>query len=485
MRALLDVPTQIVILIAAIVVPQAVLIGLVGLCRVSGSTYPVLTECASTATFNYLHVLWSTQRWALLLLVAIMHLLSGPQSLLGRGGRFAVIAASTVGVSVSWSTLMASRSFGATNPLDLAWNTLRMFWERDSPYVHFEGCLGSAIDAECLHYLYTFPVLLGSLGSLPLEAALSVWSTINVILLILCAWTISFGFRLHPLNAFMFSGIFAASSASQNVITNGQYTLLALLLLVGLPIALHNPILSGAAFGLGMFKVSLFVPLFALLAVVRLRAAMSAVAVVAVAGIGSVVWLRAPVAEVLLGPAIVASKFGSVGYAEFGMGDVPRLAAVRGISLGSAGSLILALIGCAVAIFAFKFTRDYLAALSVACIASLIVFPHLPYDYVMLAPSFALALARHGAGWVSRFYLAATSGFLLLSPRKVFRILESFMGIEMLSFRAFFAWPTSTQSALAIFIINVSIIALCIHVAKSNSSTDDAVVSRNVLSPSG
>lgn len=457
---------QMAVLASGIIVPQLLLIGLVGLCRISAWNFPVLTQCQTTTTLSYVFRLWDSQRWAILLLVLLLEVFRDPQEIPKAGSSWPVIVASTLGVLGSWGTVASARAVGAENPLDLLWNALRMFWLRDSPYAYFDGCLGSAATVECLHYFHTFPLVLGFLGSLPLEAALATWAAINTIFVVLCAWSISLGFRLQPLGAFTFSLIFASAPATHNVIGNGQYTLMALLLLVGLPVALRNPIAGGAVFGLGMFKVSLFFPLFMLLAVARFRAAASASAVVALAGMFSVLWLRAPAAEVLFGPFIASRNFGGLGYAEFGMGDIPRLLASREVGLGSIGSLLLAAIGSWIAIWAFRRTHDYLAALAIACLITLIVFPHLPYDYVMVCPSFALALSRYRARRTARIALASVSGVLLASPRVALRLLESLTGIETSGLRALFIWPIPTQGALILFFMNVTAAALCLAVAE-------------------
>ena len=233
--------------------------------------------------------------------------------------------------------------------LDFLWLASRNFWARISPYSLSPGCYGGdgfpATSAECTAYLPAYPMLLGLFSGFSFETAeaLSFWTNLATIPVILFA--VSRGFGLDWPRTALLAALFSASLGTYSTLLNGQAGLLTLLLLVAIPLIFAGSrwdLLVGCLAGLGAFKLSLSAPIVALYLVARARLGLGVVVSSAAATAFSVVWLRAPWGETLLGPLRVSSALGAW-TRERSSGDLPRV--LNDLPL-SAGDCNTGLVGC-------------------------------------------------------------------------------------------------------------------------------------------
>lgn len=350
---------------------------------------------------------------------------------------------------------VAPRLIGArrdAGSIDFLWLASRNFWTQISPYsMGSPDCLGDGFPATsttCLGYLHTYPILVGPFVRFPFETAAMLFFWTNLFFLPIIVLALSRAFELSWIHTAILATIFGASLGTYNTLVNGQAGLLTLLLLIAIPLIVHDSrrgFLVGIVAGFGAFKLSLSAPFVALYLLARPRLGAGVVVTSALAAVFSALWLPGPWIKTFLAPIEVASRVGAWTRAR-SSGDLPRILS----DLNVADSLMLT---TGLTIFAITLiaglwwrSKDFFVSMAGASIVSLLFFPHFPYDYLVLVLTFAFSLSRLTEN-LGRA-LATLSGILLVSPQYLLQATGSLPTLgSAQAGAAALAWPMSTTAS--------------------------------------
>jgi hypothetical protein len=270
------------------------------------------------------------------------------------------------------------------------WGTHALLGGRDPYRLFLDG--HCCVLVQIPNYLHLLYFLLTPLGALPLATARAVWLGANVVMLGGAALLVGrrAGLRGWPLAAF--AALLPCSQPFVNCLINGQQTGLVLLAAV-LATWARSDLAAGAAWAVLLTKYSFAPVAFAAPLARRWRqvAVLSFVTVAALAAFcvvtGTAPW--AALAEPLRVNRAMAR----------GAGDVMTLASVHGVDRSSVACYALAAVVAAGLTWAGRRLLagpERLAALACGSLVSLMVFPHLLYDYCLLLPVLAVGLRREG-----------------------------------------------------------------------------------------
>jgi len=279
--------------------------------------------------------------------------------------------------------------------LDMPWMPARLLGQGIDPYGAYLDPLTTSRQflAQIPNMLHSTYVLFTPFGLLSWEWAKSIYAFINLSLAVLVLFRIRAIFKLENAEFLFLATVFILSIPFRVTIYNGQFSLVALL---GVLLFLERvTIARSIGLGIALLKYSFAFPIaFIVLLSKDMRKHLLFIVLPALSGL-----------------VVFHLMFqGDKDYSFTGMVIAPLLVALVGTGIGAsdlyslfravlpeASSLILvgvlvaiAAIGLAVAIWIRRL--NLWSQISLICLVSLTILPHLIYDYVFLLPIVALAI---------------------------------------------------------------------------------------------
>ena len=299
----------------------------------------------------------------------------------------------SIGLAASSAGVLAWQMLALTPYQDFPWLLSRKFGLGESPFSEYllDTNAGPERAAEIPNMLHGTYVLLAPLGLMDFTNALVVYLLISLTLL---AGIIMLVYKESGQQKWVFwaaLGLFLGSSPVRVALYNGQFSVIALFLIMWF--FLQPTKLKGLAAGLAFLKYSFALPFFfsafrrkasyrgiLLGAVLPILGLLVMALVLGIRDIREFVQLTfAPLSAALVGTGIGAS-------------DIPSL--TRSLGYDSALVAVL-LVSVAVSLFvALRGSQDSLVYFSQLSLVSLAFFPHLLYDYVFLLGPVLVALLR-------------------------------------------------------------------------------------------
>jgi hypothetical protein len=260
--------------------------------------------------------------------------------------------------------------------LDMPWMPARLLGQGIDPYGAYLDPLTTSRQflAQIPNMLHSTYVLFTPFGFLSWEWAKSIYALINLSLAVLVLFRIRAIFKLENAEFLFLATVFILSIPFRVTIYNGQFSLVALL---GVLLFLERvTIARSIGLGIALLKYSFAFPIaFIVLLSKDMRKHLLFIVLPALSGL-----------------VVFHLMFqGDKDYSFTGMVIAPLLVALEASSLILVGVLVaIAAIGLAVAIWIRRL--NLWSQISLICLVSLTILPHLIYDYVFLLPIVALAI---------------------------------------------------------------------------------------------
>jgi hypothetical protein len=304
-------------------------------------------------------------------------------------------------VSVGQGFLNAVR-----NSQDLQWSPVSLLAGGTNPYTvalqanHSTALLLYQVPPY-LHILYT--VIL-PLAFLKFRTAATCWAVLGIGLAVLVVLLIAKRCRLDRLQTAILLLLFLCGTPFRNTIGNGQ-TSLVLLFFLAVSWYQRDRARSGVALAIASAKYSFVPAVWLWLALERrYNSLLVSIATLVFGWLAFSALAHSSPAETLLQPFEVASKYSLDG----GVGDIMTAIRQAGLDLPVTDGVHTSYLGALLVNFtAFLViwrrasVLDEACIFAALCIASLLSFRHLAYDYVLLTPALALSFSVEGTvKWV-------------------------------------------------------------------------------------
>jgi hypothetical protein len=313
---------------------------------------------------------------------------------LKQPGRLIPVATVLLGLVAALLTAKGLMSAIASSK-DFEWGPAKVLLDRQNPYLEFMRGGNELVDAAPPNYLPLLYFVLSPFALLSFGTAKVIWAALNVAMAIGAAIAVGRAAGWRGWGAALLVVTFLTSTPFRNAIANGQQALLILSCVI-VAFAVRPAAFAGAGLALAVTKYSFAPPMVLVLALRRRLSVIGwAVAISVVVAACFAVVVRSSLLDVLVQPLHVHQK--AVGS---GVADLMSVAqAAFGLDNSSSVLYILAIVGCVVLTAAsarFVIAADWIDALSIASLISLLCFKHLPYDFCFLLPVVVTGIRASG-----------------------------------------------------------------------------------------
>jgi hypothetical protein len=313
---------------------------------------------------------------------------------LKQPGRLIPVATVLVGLVAALLTAKGLMS-AITSSKDFEWGPAKVLLDRQNPYVEFIRGGNELVDAAPPNYLPLLYFVLSPFALLSFGTAKVIWAVLNVAMAISAAIAVGRAASWRGWAAALLVVTFLTSTPFRNVIANGQQTLLILVCAI-VAFTLRPAALGGAGLALAITKYSFAPPMVLVLALRRRLSVIGwAVAISVVVAVCFAVVVRSRFLDVLTQPLQVSQKAVGSGVADL----MSVVQAAFGLDSTSSVIYVLAIVGCVIFTAAsarFVIAADWIDALSIASLISLLCFKHLPYDFCFLLPVVVTGIRASG-----------------------------------------------------------------------------------------
>ena len=290
---------------------------------------------------------------------------------------------------------------------DFQWSPSVLFWDGINPYNYYLNGNeeNRIILSQAPNYLHSTYIFLYPFTLLDWESAKVLWALSSLLFAVISVWFLCRTAGCTFYETLFVAFIFFCSTPLRNCIGNGQHATLVLLAFCGFFV--KRKWLGDLSTGFGFFKYSFMPPLFLYLVLARGLKSMALLILPGFMG-----WLvfslyigSAPF-ETLMLPLKVSS------YAvSNGQGDLMTILGMLATNFDSVALLAVSYLMPLVLslLFAYYLSKnpgEPLYIFSMISVASLLLFKHLSYDYVLLLPVFIFAL-KNRFSWEGFFILTA------------------------------------------------------------------------------
>lgn len=313
---------------------------------------------------------------------------------LKQPGRLIPVATVLIGLVAALLTAKGLMSAIASSK-DFQWGPATVLLDRQNPYLEFIRGGNELVDAAPPNYLPLLYFVLSPFALLSFGTAKVIWAGLNVAMAIGAAIAVGRAASWRGWAAALLVVTFLTSTPFRNVVANGQQTLLILICAI-VAFTVRPAALGGAGLALAITKYSFAPPMVLVLALRRRFSVIGwAVAISVVVAVCFAMVVGSSLLDVLTQPLQVNQTAVASGVA-----DLMSVAqAAFGLDNTSSVIYVVAIVGCLIFTAAsarFVIAADWIDALSIASLISLLCFKHLPYDFCFLLPVVVTGIRASG-----------------------------------------------------------------------------------------